>query len=70
MKKPIRLACLECDTQEGDGILEIPATWKEVIEIQSLEAALAEVPADDKQRSVMEWYTHLGICPHCQKENN
>jgi hypothetical protein len=67
MKNPIRLACLECDTQEGDGIREIPATWKEVIEIQSLEAALAEVPADDKQRSIMEWYTHLGLCPACQK---
>ena len=70
MKKLIRLACSDCDTEEGDGISEIPTSWEDVIEVQSPEAASAEVPADDKTRSVMQWYTHLGLCPMCQKKDD
>ena len=70
MKKRIRLACSDCDTEEGDGISEIPTSWKDVTEVQSSVAAFAEVPAADTTRSVMKWYTHLGLCPMCQKEDD
>jgi len=70
MPKRIRLACSECDTDEGDGISKIPSTWKDVTEVQSLAESRKEVPADDKTRSAFEWYTHLGICPQCQKEDD
>ena len=70
MKKLIRLACSDCDTEECNGIFEIPASWKDVTEVQSSVAAFAEVPAADKTRSVMQWYTHLGLCPMCQKEGD
>jgi hypothetical protein len=35
----IRLACRDCDTDVCDGINEIPADWKEVIEVQSFDEA-------------------------------
>lgn len=68
MKKRIRLACRACDTDECDGVDFIPETWAEVFEVQSLEESQAAVSADDRSRSIAEWYTHLGLCPTCQKE--
>lgn len=68
MQNRIRLACRECDTTECDGVSEIPPTWRDVMEVQSLEESLAEVSVDEKQWSILEWYTHLGLCPSCQKE--
>ncbi|HQZ65709.1 MAG TPA: hypothetical protein PLY87_11560 [Planctomycetaceae bacterium] len=70
MNKLVRLACTDCDTEECNGILEIPASWKDVTEVQSPVAAMAEVSATDKTQSVMKWYTHLGLCPMCQKEED
>ena len=70
MPKRIRLACSECDTDEGDEITSIPTTWKDVTEVQSLAESRKEVPAEDNTHSAFEWYTHLGICPQCQKEDN
>jgi hypothetical protein len=70
MPKRIRLACSECDTDEGDEISSIPLTWKDVTEVQSLAESRKTVTADDKTRSAFEWYTHLGICPQCQKEDD
>ena len=67
MPKRIRLACSECDTDEGDGISRIPATWTDVTEVQSLAESRKEVAADDTKRSALDWYTHLGVCPQCQK---
>ena len=67
MPKRIRLACSECDTDEGDGISRIPATWTDVTEVQSLAESRKEVAADDTTRSALDWYTHLGVCPQCQK---
>ena len=69
MEKRIRLACYECDTTECEEVIQIPPSWKDVMEVQSLEESLAEVPVDDKQRRISEWYTHLGLCPSCQKED-
>lgn len=53
----LRIACLECDTMEGDGLtLEEAkeAGWTEIGEQRSGE-----------QRSVMIWWDHLGLCPDC-----
>ena len=69
MVKCIRLACYECDTTECEEIEQIPPTWNDVFEVQTLRESLAEVPASDNQLSVFAWYTHLGLCPSCQKED-
>ena len=66
MPEKIRLACRNCDTEECDGIEEIPADWVEVQFVQTLEASQQEVALNDDSRSVTEWYTHLGLCPDCQ----
>ena len=62
----IRLACMHCDTDEFDGVNEIPADWVDVDEFQSYEQSLEQVTPDDPTRSPTEWYTHLGVCPECQ----
>lgn len=67
MPKEIRLACQYCDTDECDGISEIPPDWADVQQVQSFAAASEPIPADDQTRSPFEWYTHLGTCPECQK---
>jgi hypothetical protein len=63
----IRLACQYCDTDEADGVTEIPSDWTDVRFVQSLAEAYQEAPADDPSRSPFEWYTHLGVCPACRK---
>lgn len=67
MPGTIRLACLYCDTDECDGVAAIPPNWTEVEEVQSYAESLKEISADDSIRSPLEWYTHLGVCPECQK---
>ncbi len=63
----IRLACQHCDTDECDGVTEIPSDWSDVQEVQSLAASQEPIAAEDQTRSVFEWYTHVGTCPECQK---
>jgi hypothetical protein len=70
MSQLIRLACTSCDTDEGDGITEIPAGWSDVQEVQSLEASREPVEAGDSSRSPFAWYTHLGICPDCKAQQD
>ncbi len=61
----IRLACLFCDSSECDGVNEVPASWFAVDEVQSYEESIREVePGNEK---VLDWYTHLGVCPDCQE---
>ena len=67
MTPQIRLACQHCDTNECDGVTEIPPGWSDVQEVQTLAAACEPIEADDHTRSPFEWYTHLGTCPACQK---
>lgn len=67
MALEIRLGCRYCDTQDADGVAEIPPGWVEVEQIQSYAASLEEIPVDDPSRSPFEWYTHLGTCPQCRK---
>ena len=67
MAQKTRLACVYCDTDECDGVAAIPPAWTYVDEVQSYEASLAEVPWDDLTRSPLDWYTHLGVCPECDR---
>jgi hypothetical protein len=62
-----RLACLYCDTTECDGVQVIPDDWADVDFVRSYARACEEVAFDDPKRSVFDWYTHLGVCPDCQK---
>lgn len=66
MPTRIRLACLYCDRTDGDGIARLPDNWTDIGEVQSYEEACQPVELDDQQRSVMDWHTHLGVCPNCQ----
>jgi hypothetical protein len=68
MTGPIRLACYTCDREDFDGINEIPSSWIDVVEVQSLEESRRPVDFGDLDRSPCEWYTHLGNCPDCQQE--
>jgi hypothetical protein len=67
MAQEIRLGCLYCDTSECDGVDEIPLDWADVQFVQSYAATREEIAADDPKQSPFEWYTHLGVCPACQK---
>ena len=65
----IRLACCSCDRVDFDGINALPDDWGDIEEIQSLADSLRIVPIDDAKNSPLEWYTHLGTCPDCRKED-
>ena len=68
MAQEIRLACMYCDTSECDGIsTRFRPTGTDVQSVQSYAASREEIAADDPKRSPFEWYTHLGVCPACQK---
>ena len=68
MSGKIRLACGSCDRDDFDGISKIPADWTDVSRVQSLKASRREVDFEERGQSVFEWYTHLGTCPDCQRE--
>ncbi len=56
VKAEIRLACMECDREDFDGISELPADWYAIDECG---------PLDETSR----WWTHVGWCPDCLREN-
>lgn len=68
----IRLGCHFCDA-ELDGIDYIPAEWTEVEEIRSFEQAIEPIPdGQDRNKygdTVVDWETHVGVCPECQTEH-
>ena len=68
MNGPIRLGCHSCDREDFDGISELPPDWLDISVVQTLEQSRQEVDWSDRSRSPLEWYTHLGICPDCQAE--
>ena len=47
MPREIRLACFYCDTDECDGVDEVPPGWTEVEEFQSYAASLEDVSPND-----------------------
>ena len=64
---PIRLGCLYCDRADFDGVFELPNDWSDIQAVQSLEEASRQVEeSDSDSRSVLDWETHLGVCPACQ----
>jgi len=69
MPGTIRLGCLYCDRTDFDGVDQLPTDWEDIDEVQSCEEAIREVPPDDKRRSVLDWETHLGVCPDCRQIN-
>jgi hypothetical protein len=75
----VRLACRECARDDMDGItpgqLEaaLAAGWQNVSEFQSYEEScrtyeLHETPPPGY--SVLDWYTHIGLCPRCAAEED
>jgi hypothetical protein len=65
----IRLACMNCDRNDFDGITEqqlaeaIEHGWQDVTEEQSYENSIKERPSGDDR--MLDWWTHLGWCPDC-----
>ncbi len=66
MSKTIRLGCTYCDRSDFDGVDALPEDWEDIHEVRSLEEAKREVLFDDNSRSVLDWQTHLGMCPECK----
>jgi hypothetical protein len=74
----IRLACMECDRDDCDGITPaqlkaaIKNGWKEIERVRTYREACKTYhdPEDEPPGfSVLEWWTHIGYCPECAKEN-
>lgn len=63
----IRLACMFCERDDFDGVDAVPADWLSVEEVQSYEASLRVIDfyQQGNQESVLDWFTHLGVCPEC-----
>lgn len=66
-----RLGCSNCFRDDFDGVKELPSDWEGISEVQSLKEALTTyedeedgVPPDNY--SVLDWQTHIGLCPECR----
>ena len=69
MPGTIRLGCLYCDRTDFDGVGQLPADWEDIDEVQSYDEAIREVAPGDNRRSVLDWETHVGVCPECRQIN-
>ena len=67
MTGKIRLGCMHCDRSDCDGIDSLPDDWDDIDEVRSYEEATREVDIHDLSRTVLDWETHLGVCPECQQ---
>ena len=63
----IRLACMFCDRSDFDGVSSLPTDWFAVDNVQTYEESIREADLADTKVSVLDWYTHLGVCPECQQ---
>lgn len=61
----IRLACRYCDRDDFDYVETLPTDWHDVHDVQTLEESLRPVHPDDATSSVLDWFTHVGVCPDC-----
>ena len=66
MAERIRLGCLYCDREDFDGVDTVPTDWVDVDEVRTYDEASRPVAIGDVTHSVMEWQTHLGVCPECK----
>lgn len=59
MSREIRLACMNCDREDCDGIdrLGEAVGWRDIDEVISIQ-------------ETSEWWTHLGWCPECAAEED
>lgn len=66
---PYRLACQGCDRDDFDGVKRLPKGWDYIRRVQSLKESLTTYDRDEypKGYSVLDWYTHMGICPDCRE---
>lgn len=62
----IRLACMFCEREDFDFVETTPDTWSSIEEVQSYEASIEEADISKSDVSVLDWFTHLGVCPECQ----
>lgn len=61
MAGKIRLACMNCDRTDFDGVKRIPKDWESVEEA---------VPSEPKELwFCSNWWTHLGWCPECKDDS-
>jgi hypothetical protein len=76
--KTVRVGCERCDCDSENAITEAALArleskgWTGIEEYQSFEASCKTYPnPDDAPRgfSVLDWYTHLGLCPDCARED-
>ena len=65
---PIRLACESCDTDVGDGLESLGEAavlgWTGILWEQSY----ADSIAPREQTGNFDWWTHIGLCPECRKQ--
>jgi hypothetical protein len=73
----IRLACQDCDRQDKDPITPEQLEqckaegWADIDEVQSYEQSCRTYDNPDDAPAgyeVAAWYTHLGVCPECRKQ--
>jgi len=70
-----RLACDSCFREDFDGVKELPSDWTGIREFQSLKASMSTYdelgdPDEPPGFSVLDWQTHFGLCPDCQKDQS
>lgn len=67
---PYRLGCQSCDRGDFDGVKRLPRNWDDVRRIQSLKESLTTYEGERPPPgfSVMDWETHMGICPDCRED--
>jgi hypothetical protein len=71
---PARIACNECEREDYDGATLDQAVadgWEDICFYQSWEdsAKTYDNPDDAPPHySVLDWYTHCGLCPDCKRE--
>jgi hypothetical protein len=78
VEKKVRLACHDCDIDHFDGITEdeladliAKGEWQDIEEQRTYEEACRTYGPDEQEPpgwSVLEWFTHIGLCPDCVAE--
>jgi hypothetical protein len=62
----IRIECILCEDQR-DGLQRLPRNWTDVERVRSHEHS-TETHEDilaARGETMMDWQTHMGLCPKC-----
>ena len=66
----IRLGCWNCDRMDYDGVDVLPSDWDGIDYVQSYEnSVLPKGFSDLPNESCLDWQTHLGQCPDCNRDS-